>query len=121
MSASERPVIGINVDLVPANKTAASYVRLAAGYFDSVYNAEAPPFVEQLLSEASLRRAGYFDPGAVHRWRAEYRLVAYLTTGEHLGRSCSGSRARLVSCGSSRRRGSPSGHHMRAGSSTARR
>ena len=30
----------------------------------------APPFVDQLLGEAAVRRAGYFDPGAVERLRA---------------------------------------------------
>ena len=40
--------------------------------FDCLYGENAPRFVEELLSEASLRRAGYFDPAAVHRWRREY-------------------------------------------------
>lgn len=30
---------------------------------------EAPPFVDQLLSEESLRKTGYFDPAAVKHWR----------------------------------------------------
>lgn len=37
--------------------------------FDSTYDAGAPPFVNELLSEESMRRAGYFDPAAVHHWR----------------------------------------------------
>lgn len=43
--------------------------------FDSVYNDAAPPFVKELLSEASLRRAGYFDPASVHRWREQYSTL----------------------------------------------
>jgi putative glutamine amidotransferase len=43
--SSSRPVIGINMDLVAANKTSASYVRLAAGYFDKIYEAGGLPIV----------------------------------------------------------------------------
>jgi asparagine synthase (glutamine-hydrolysing) len=43
--------------------------------FDSTYGDGAPPLVEQLLSEPSLRRAGYFDPAAVRLWRARYRTL----------------------------------------------
>jgi asparagine synthase (glutamine-hydrolysing) len=32
-----------------------------------------PPFVDQLLSQESLARTGYFDPAAVHHWREVYR------------------------------------------------
>jgi asparagine synthase (glutamine-hydrolysing) len=32
-----------------------------------------PPYVEQLLSEESLRRTGYFDPAAVAHWRRAFR------------------------------------------------
>ena len=35
--------------------------------------AAAPSYVEELLSEESLRRAGYFDPAAVTRWRRDVR------------------------------------------------
>ncbi len=43
--AFPRPVIGINVDLVPANKNSASYVRLATGYFDKIYEAGGLPIM----------------------------------------------------------------------------
>jgi asparagine synthase (glutamine-hydrolysing) len=43
--------------------------------FDSFHLDETPPFVEQLLSEESLRRAGYFDPKAVAHWRRAYRTL----------------------------------------------
>lgn len=39
--------------------------------FDSTYNETAPAFVTELLSEESLRRAGYFDPASVHLWRQQ--------------------------------------------------
>ncbi|MFL5341038.1 MAG: gamma-glutamyl-gamma-aminobutyrate hydrolase family protein [Gemmataceae bacterium] len=45
MAFSARPVVGINVDLVAATKQTASYIRLAAGYFDSVYAAGGLPLV----------------------------------------------------------------------------
>jgi len=38
--------------------------------FDSFHGQDAPPFVEQLLSTQSLAKTGYFDPRAVHTWRA---------------------------------------------------
>jgi asparagine synthase (glutamine-hydrolysing) len=41
--------------------------------FDSFHLEQAPAFVEQLLSEASLRRTGYFDPAAVLHWRKAFR------------------------------------------------
>lgn len=37
--------------------------------FDSLYEEPVPPFVEQLLSEESLRKAGYFDSESVKSWR----------------------------------------------------
>ena len=37
--------------------------------FDSFHAEHLPPFVDQLLSEESLRRTGYFDPQAVFHWR----------------------------------------------------
>lgn len=40
--------------------------------FDSLYETGAQPWTEQLLSEESLRRAGYFDPEAVKHWRQQY-------------------------------------------------
>jgi asparagine synthase (glutamine-hydrolysing) len=44
--------------------------------FDSLYRPPAPRWVEELLSEASLRRAGYFDPTAVRHWRGHYGKLA---------------------------------------------
>jgi asparagine synthase (glutamine-hydrolysing) len=43
--------------------------------FDSFHGSGQPPFVEQLLSEESLRRTGYFDPAAVHHWRQAFRAL----------------------------------------------
>ena len=43
--------------------------------FDSLYGEQAPPYVDQLLSEASLRRTGYFDPQAVTHWRHAFRAL----------------------------------------------
>jgi asparagine synthase (glutamine-hydrolysing) len=40
---------------------------------DSFHEQGAPPFVDQLLSEESLRKTGYFDAGAVAYWRQAYR------------------------------------------------
>lgn len=37
--------------------------------------ATAPTYVEDLLSEESLRRAGYFDPATVARWRRQVRTM----------------------------------------------
>lgn len=51
--------------------------------FDSFHLENAPPFVEQLLSEESLRRTGYFDPQAVKRWRQEYRRM-WLNRGQRI-------------------------------------
>ena len=45
MPVTQRPVIGINVDLVAATKNTASYIRLASGYFDSVYAAGGLPIL----------------------------------------------------------------------------
>lgn len=39
---------------------------------DCLYSAGAPAFVNQLLSEESLRATSYFDPAVVTRWRREY-------------------------------------------------
>lgn len=38
---------------------------------DSFHGAESPKYVEQLLSEESLRKTGYFDVAAVKKWRAD--------------------------------------------------
>ena len=45
MAQQHRPVIGINVDLVAASKSAASYIRLASGYFDKIYEAGGMPII----------------------------------------------------------------------------
>jgi asparagine synthase (glutamine-hydrolysing) len=39
----------------------------------SFFNREVPPYVDQLLSEESLRKAGYFDVAAVQRWVAAHK------------------------------------------------
>jgi asparagine synthase (glutamine-hydrolysing) len=39
------------------------------------FHIESATFVEQLLSEESLRRAGYFDVAAVHHWRRAFRAL----------------------------------------------
>lgn len=43
--------------------------------FDSFHLDVAPPFVEQLLSEESLTRTGYFDSEAVRHWRQAFRSL----------------------------------------------
>jgi asparagine synthase (glutamine-hydrolysing) len=43
--------------------------------FDSFHDDRAPAFVEQLLSEESLRRTGYFVPQAVRHWRQAFRQM----------------------------------------------
>jgi asparagine synthase (glutamine-hydrolysing) len=43
--------------------------------FDSFHLDQAPPFVEQLLSEESLKRTGYFDVQAVRHWRTAFRQM----------------------------------------------
>jgi asparagine synthase (glutamine-hydrolysing) len=43
--------------------------------FDSFHLEEAPPFVLQLLSEASLRKTGYFDVEQVAYWRKHFRTI----------------------------------------------
>jgi len=43
--------------------------------FDSFYTERAPAFVAQLLSEESIRRAGYFDPAAVTHFREAFRSM----------------------------------------------
>jgi asparagine synthase (glutamine-hydrolysing) len=41
--------------------------------FDSFHADQLPPFVDQLLSEESLRRSGYFEPEGVRHWRQAFR------------------------------------------------
>jgi asparagine synthase (glutamine-hydrolysing) len=43
--------------------------------FDSFHSEPVPPFVEQLLSEESLRKTGYFEATAVRHWRQAYRAL----------------------------------------------
>jgi asparagine synthase (glutamine-hydrolysing) len=38
---------------------------------DAFHLDQAPPFVDQLLSDEALRKTGYFDPVAVRQWRAK--------------------------------------------------
>jgi asparagine synthase (glutamine-hydrolysing) len=40
---------------------------------DSFHEEGAPPFVDQLLSEESLNKTGYFDARAVAHWRRAYK------------------------------------------------
>jgi asparagine synthase (glutamine-hydrolysing) len=40
--------------------------------FDSFLEGGRPPYIDQLLSEESLRKTGYFDPQAVSYWRQAY-------------------------------------------------
>ncbi len=47
--------------------------------FDSFHAEQAPPFVDQLLSDESLRKTGYFDPDAVRHWRQAFRNVSGIT------------------------------------------
>jgi asparagine synthase (glutamine-hydrolysing) len=43
--------------------------------FDSFYADPPPAFVDQLLSETSLRKTGYFDPSAVAHWRQAFKAM----------------------------------------------
>ncbi|HVS36096.1 MAG TPA: asparagine synthase (glutamine-hydrolyzing) [Gemmataceae bacterium] len=43
--------------------------------FDSFHLEQAPAFVNQLLSEESLRKTGYFDPQTVEHYRRHYRRL----------------------------------------------
>jgi asparagine synthase (glutamine-hydrolysing) len=43
--------------------------------FDSFYSEQPPAFVDQLLSEASLRKTGYFEPRAVAHWRQAFKTM----------------------------------------------
>lgn len=45
MAQSTRPRIGINADLVPANKVAGAYARLNTGYFDTVLAVGGLPLI----------------------------------------------------------------------------
>jgi asparagine synthase (glutamine-hydrolysing) len=43
--------------------------------FDSFHSAAVPEFIEQLLSDESLRTTGYFDPESVRHWRQHFRAM----------------------------------------------
>jgi len=43
--------------------------------FAQTFFTETPPYIDELLSEDSLRVTGYFDPDAVQRWRGTYHRV----------------------------------------------
>ena len=51
--------------------------------FDSFHLENAPPYVEQLLSGAALRKTGYFNPEAVRHWRQAYRGM-WLNRGQRV-------------------------------------
>jgi asparagine synthase (glutamine-hydrolysing) len=42
---------------------------------DGFHTTTLPTFVDQLLSEASLKKTGYFDPAAVAHWRNAFRTM----------------------------------------------
>jgi asparagine synthase (glutamine-hydrolysing) len=43
--------------------------------FEAYRTEQAPAFVEQLLSETALRRAGYFEPHQIRHWRQAVRTL----------------------------------------------
>jgi asparagine synthase (glutamine-hydrolysing) len=47
--------------------------------FDSFHGDQLPPFVDQLLSDESLRKTGYFDPESVRFWRKSFRAMRSLS------------------------------------------
>jgi len=49
--------------------------------WDTLFGEGAPAFVEELLSEESLRRTGYFDVAAVHHWRKNYQQLGARSGG----------------------------------------
>lgn len=53
MRQKTRPVIGINMDLVPARKNTESYLRLTTGYCDAILNAGGLPVVMPPLDKES--------------------------------------------------------------------
>jgi asparagine synthase (glutamine-hydrolysing) len=49
---------------------------------------QAPPYINQLLSEESLKKTGYFDPQAVRHWREKLPTmmkIGYARTGVEMG------------------------------------
>jgi asparagine synthase (glutamine-hydrolysing) len=45
--------------------------------FDSFHMEHTPPFVDQLLSDESLRKTAFFEPTAVRHWRQAFRGMRY--------------------------------------------
>jgi asparagine synthase (glutamine-hydrolysing) len=43
--------------------------------FDGFHLEQAPAYVDQVLSEESLRKTGYFEPQAVRHWRQAFRTM----------------------------------------------
>jgi asparagine synthase (glutamine-hydrolysing) len=43
--------------------------------FDSFHAEQLPPFVDQLLSEESLWKTGFFEPDAVRHWRQAFKAM----------------------------------------------
>ena len=43
---------------------------------DGFFLEQRLPYVDELLSEGSLKKSGYFDPKAVHLWRTKYRELS---------------------------------------------
>jgi asparagine synthase (glutamine-hydrolysing) len=55
---------------------------------DSFHIDRLPPFVDQLLSEESLKKTGYFQPQEVSRWRQAFRDLpaqSYRRTSVEMG------------------------------------
>jgi asparagine synthase (glutamine-hydrolysing) len=56
--------------------------------FDCFFTQASTPLVEQLLSEESLRRTGYFDVGGVRHWMTRFRSLprlSHLRTSVEMG------------------------------------
>jgi asparagine synthase (glutamine-hydrolysing) len=56
--------------------------------FDSFHEDRLPPYVDQLLSPASLAKTGYFDPRKVGSWRTDFKKLrarSYLRTSVEMG------------------------------------
>jgi asparagine synthase (glutamine-hydrolysing) len=56
--------------------------------FDSFFIQHAPAYVDQLLSEESLAKTGYFNPQALRHWREHFRTLragSFLRTTAEMG------------------------------------